>query len=378
MKISKFIALGTLVLLASCGQEGQVQQVASYDMLTLAPSSRTVNTMYSASINGRQDIAIYPQVSGAITEVAVEEGSTVRKGQTLFIIDQIPYKAALATAQANVKAAEAGLASATLTYENKKTLFEKNVVSEADFIMAQNNKMTAEAQLAQAKAMEVNAKNNLSYTVVKSPSNGVISVLPYKVGALVSPALQHPLTTVSDNSVMFVYFSMNENQLLSMIRQYGSKAEALKNMPAVQLKLSDGSIYSETGKIEAISGVIDKSTGSVVIKAAFDNASELLHSGASGNVIIPTEVKDCIILPKEATFEIQDKIFAYKVVDGVANSTEIKVKNLKDPKVYFVESGLAEGDVVIASGAGLVRNGMKVQPKQAEEKPVEKAAEKAE
>lgn len=361
MKFSKIWALSLLVLLVACSQPQQAPQVYGYDLMTLEPQDRVLFTEYSASIKGRQDIAIYPQVSGAITKVAVSEGDLVKKGETLFIIDQVPYQAALRTAEANVQAAEAALASSKLTYENKLELFSKNVISKSDLTMAKNSLLAAEASLSQAQAAELNAKNNLSYTVVKSPSNGVISVLPYKVGALVSANMPQPLTTVSDNSVMYVYFSVNENQLLHMIKQYGSKESAIKNMPQVELKLSDGTIYEQLGQIENISGVIDRNTGSVSVKAVFDNKNGILHSGASGSVIIPEQVKGAVVIPQLATMEIQEKIFAYKVIDGIANMTEVKVSFVNGGKEYIVKEGLKFGDVIVASGAGLVRNGARVE-----------------
>ena len=272
-----------------CKQAPPAQMETGYEVMTLSPVDRMISSTYSATIRGRQDIDIYPQVSGTLTKVSVVEGQRVKKGQTLFIIDQVPYEAALQTALANVESAEASQATARLTYESKKELHKENVVSDFDLSTARNSLLAANAQLAQAKAQEVSARNNLSYTVVKSPSDGVVGTLPYRVGALVSSNLAEPLTTVSDNSDMYVYFSMTENQLLSLIRQYGSKEEALKNMPAIDLQLNDKSAYPQQGQIETISGVIDRSTGTVSLRAVFPNADGLLHSGGAGNVIIPVQ-----------------------------------------------------------------------------------------
>lgn len=328
-----------------------------YAVLTVATADRTIPTNYSASIRGRQDINIYPQVSGTISQVCVTEGQTVAKGQTLFIIDQVPYKAALQTAEANVAAAKAGVSTAQLTYDSRKELFARNVVSQYDLSTAENQLLTAKAQLAQAEAQRVNAANSLSYTVVKAPSAGVVGTLPYRVGALVSPSLPQPLTTVSDNSQMYVYFSMTENQLLDLTRQYGSIAATLKNMPDVQLLLNDGSLYDTKGRIESISGVIDTSTGSVQLRAVFDNKGGLLHSGGSGNVIIPSTFKNCIVVPQNATFELQDKVYVYKVVDGKASSSMIDVEKISDGREYIVRSGLTPGEVIVAEGVGLLREG---------------------
>ena len=206
----------------------------------------------------------------------------------------------------------------------------------------------------------MNARNNLSYTVVKSPSDGVVGTLPYRVGALVSPSIPQPLTTVSDNSTMYVYFSMTENQLLSLVRQYGSMDSALVQMPDLQLRLNDQSIYEEKGRIESISGVIDRQTGTVSVRAVFPNQARLLHSGASGSILMPSTYRDCIIIPQEATVKHQDKILVYKVAHGKATSTLIQVADVNDGRTYIVTDGLAVGDEIVAKGAGLVREGMQV------------------
>ena len=319
--------IGCVLCFTSCKQTPDVQMNANYAIMKVTPTDKELSTAYSATIRGRQDIDIYPQVSGIIEKLCVSEGQKVRRGQVLFIIDQVPYKAALKTAIANVEAAKAGLATAELTYNSAKELYAQKVVSEFNLKTNQNTYLTAKAQLSQAEAQEINARNNLSYTEVKSPSDGVIGMLPYRVGALVSPSIPQPLTTVSDNSEMYVYFSMTENQLLGMTRQYGTMDEALANMPEVELQLNDKSIYDIKGKIESISGVIDRQTGTVGVRAVFPNESRLLHSGASGNVIIPNTYKNCIVIPQGATVQLQDKTIVYKVVDGKAVSTLITVAN---------------------------------------------------
>ena len=349
--------MASFMAAVSCGQAPTAMGPAEYAVMTIATTDREIPINYSATIRGRQDIAIYPQVSGTIFELCVNEGQTVSKGQPLFIIDQVPYKAALQTAEANVAAAKAGVATAQLTYDSKKELYAKNVVSQYDLLTAENTLLTAKAQLAQAEAQRVNAANNLSYTVVKAPANGVVGTLPYRVGALVSASIPQPLTTVSDNSDVYVYFSMTENQLLNLTRQYGSIANTLKNMPDVQLVLNDGSVYDRTGRIESISGVIDTSTGSVQLRAVFPNADGLLHSGGAGSVIVPNIHKDCVVVPQVATFELQNKVYVYKVEDGKAASSMIDVEKINNGREYIVKSGLTPGDVIVAEGVGLLREG---------------------
>lgn len=347
---------------AGCGQAPTAMGPGEYAVLTVSTSDREIPVNYSATIRGRQDIDIYPQISGTISELLVKEGEQVSKGQTLFIIDQVPYKAALQTAEANVAAAKAGVSTAQLTYDSKKELFSRNVVSQFDLSTAKNQLLTAQAQLAQAQAQRVNAANNLSYTVVKAPSNGVVGTLPLRVGALVGPSTK--LTTVSDNSQMYVYFSMSEKQLLELTRRYGSVDGTLKNMPGVQLQLSDGSAYDFVGRVESISGVIDPTTGSVQLRAVFPNKSGLLHSGGAGNIVLPSTYKDCIVVPQTATFEIQDKVYVYKVVDGKTSSSMIDVEKISNGKEYIVNSGLTPGEVIVAEGVGLLREGTPIVAKQ--------------
>ena len=349
--------------LSGCHEAPTLSYDASYAVLTLSPADRELTSSYPASIQGRQDIAIYPQVSGTISEVCIKEGERVRKGQTLFVIDQVPYKAALKVAEANVEAARAGVATAQLVFDSKKALYDEEVVSEFDLRTAENQLLTAKAQLSQAEAQEVTARNNLSYTTVQSPSNGVVGTLPYRAGALVSPSLPKPLTTVSDNSEMYVYFSISESQLYDLTSEHGSMPEVIASLPEVDLRLNNGKMYDKKGYVETISGVIDASTGSVSMRAVFPNGGGLLHSGASGNVLLPRELKDGLVVPRSATFEIQDKVFVYKVVDGKAVSAPVTVIPVDGGQEYVVTSGLEAGDVIVAEGVGTLRDGMPVTPK---------------
>jgi membrane fusion protein (multidrug efflux system) len=356
MNLVKVSFLAACVMLAGCKQSREIKPETEYVTLQVSKTDKELSHIYPATIRGRQDIDIYPQVGGFISEVSVMEGEKVKAGQTLFIIDQVAFKAALNTAIANVEAAKAGVATAQLVHDSKKELFERKVISQFDLSTAKNSLLTAQAQLAQAEAQEVNARNNLSYTVVKSPTSGVVGTIPYRTGSLVSAALPRPLTTVSDNSEMYVYFSMTENQLLALARQYGTIDEALKTMPAVQLLLSDGIAYQHEGRVESISGLIDNTTGSVSLRAVYPNQERLLHSGGSGNVVIPYKQPDCLVIPQLATVEVQDKVYVYKVTDNVPKRTMIQVSPLNNGQEYIVLSGLTEGDKIVSEGVGLIRN----------------------
>ena len=351
------VCLVASILLVGCTEEtSTTKRTREYNAMILKSTSRKLSSTYSATIRGKQDVDIRPKVQGYITDIKVKEGSIVRQGQTLFIIDQVPYQAALATAQANVDVAKAQVNAAELSASSKEKLFEQNIISDFDLRMARTQLSSAKAQLAQARANELTAANNLSYTLVKSPVDGVVGTLPFRVGTLVSPSDAAPLTSVSDNSDMYVYFSMSESQVLSLKRQYGALENALQELPLIDLQLSDGTIYSEKGRIEAISGIIDPTTGSTTIRAKFPNHNRLLLSGGSGAVILPHRQEGCIVIPKAATYEVQDKVYTYKVENGKTKATIIGVFEISNSKEYIVESGLMVGDTIVVEGVGLLRN----------------------
>lgn len=360
----KFLTAGAmalaLLLTASCKDAARQEQAESYKTMTVDYGDRTLQQEYTAVINGRQSVEIRPQVSGTITKVCIAEGAAVRRGQVLFVIDRVPYEAALQTAIANMQSAEAALATARMTADSREELFKEKVVSDFDLRKARNSLLEAEAAMAQARAEVKNARNNLSYTEVRSPVDGVASMIPYRVGALVSSSITTPLTTVSDDKDVHVYFSMTENQILSLVSSSGTVSKAIKQMPEVQLVLSNDSTYKHKGRIDAISGTIESGTGVVSVRATFPNPEGLLRNGGSGKVLVPHKSSNAIVIPQEATYEIQDKVFAYKVVNGKATSVQLQVSPVSDGKEYIVESGLKKGDVIIAEGAGLIKEGTAV------------------
>ena len=375
-KVFMIFAAG-LMMLSACQQSTKTAPKGDtyYETLEVALCDRTLSTGYSAAISGVQTVEIRPQVSGMITEILIEEGENVRKGQVLFVIDQTPYKAAHQIAVANVKSAEASLSTAELIYQSNKDLFEQDVVSEFDLMTAQNNLTEAQARLTLCKAEEVNASNNLSYTEVRSPVNGVASMIPYRVGALVSSSISQPLVTVSDDSHVYAYFSMAENQMLDMVQQYGSLDNAIRQMPEVELMMSNGQLYEHTGKINAISGTISETTGAVSIRAVFSNRNHLLRNGGSGTIVIPMTLNNCIAIPQSATYELQDRIFVYKVIDGKASASEIHVTPQNNGKEYIVTSGLEVGDIIVAEGAGLIKEGTPIKSKSEKGSKTEEGAE---
>lgn len=362
MKKRIFFLLILMPMLNGCSSERPQQAAGEYATLTTELGNMTLHTEYAATLRGRQSVEIRPQVGGIITDILIDEGAAVHKGQVLFIIDQVPYRAALQTAEANVKSAEARLQTARLTAESKEALFHEQVISDFDRQTAVNQLLEAEADLALARAEETNARNNLSYTEVKSPVDGVASMIPYRVGALVDSNIDEPLVTVSDDERIYAYFSMAEGQMLDLIQQYGSLEEARKKMPDVELRLGNGAMYDLTGRIDAISGTVDEGTGAVRLRAVFENPGHLLRNGGSASVSVPTLFSKRIIIPQSATYELQNRIFVWKVIDGKTQSAPITVYKYNDGSSYIVESGLEVGDVIVAEGAGLLHEGIQITP----------------
>ena len=301
----------TALLAFACGNSQQgMMPTAALAVMTVEPTSQELNSTYPTTIRGKQDIEIRPRVSGHIVKLCVDEGAVVRKGQPLFLIDAVPYQKQVQAAAATVEVAKANVETNKLTLESKTQLHAQNIISDYELQVAKAALASAQANLAQAEANLANAQNDLSYTTITSPSNGVVGTSPYRVGSLVSSATVEPLTIVSDIDEMFAYFSMNEKQLLTMTRdEKGSIADMIKAMPEVQLVLADGSMYPLKGKIETVSGVIDTSTGAVQLRALFKNPNRVLRSGATGTILVPSVLDSVIVIPQSATTEMQDKKF---------------------------------------------------------------------
>lgn len=369
LKLAVAFALG-IALTTSCSEGNQQPQAQapSIATMTLQLSEADNETSYPALIKGKTDIAIRPQVTGFITKVCVDEGQKVHKGQPLFIIDQVQFQAAVDNAQAAVNSAATRVKTAQMTADTKHQLLEKNIISAYEYQLADNDLQTARAALAQAQAALVTAKKNLTYTTVTAPSDGVVGVIPNREGSLASPSSAQPLTTISDNSQVYAYFSLTEKDLLDMT-DGGSRSlnAAIEAMPPVQLRLANGTIYPKEGKVATVSGIIDNATGSASVRALFDNTSGMLRSGNTGSVIIPVRQEEAIVIPQKATFEIQDKKFVYLLNDSnKISATPITIQAVNDGKTYVVTSGLQPGQRIAVEGVGnILREGMVINPVEA-------------
>lgn len=365
MKRDKILLFAFIVaVLVSCGQKGNTDfNDNEFPVETVKSQSTSMQTSYPTSLKGIQDVEIRPKVAGFITQVCVKEGQAVGAGQLLLVIDNATYQAAVRQAQALVNTATAQCNTVKMAYENSIKLRENKVIGDFELQSAKNNYESAKAQLAQAQAGLASAKEMLGFCYVKSPTAGVVGTLPYKEGAMVSASSMPALTTVSNISTIEAYFSMTEKDILEMTKNAGSMQAAIDKYPELKLQLSDGTIYSEVGRLVKASGVVDAATGSVQMIARFPNPQRLLKSGASGSIVVPRSDNNAIVIPQSVTVEVQDKVFVYLLgKNNKVKYTEIKVDTQNDGKNYIVLSGLKAGDKYVTNGITKLTDGMEIKP----------------
>ena len=338
------------------------EEAMSYETMRVERRDVVSHVYYPASIEGRQTVRLIPRVDGYIQKIMVREGERVKRGQVLFTMDPSFYKAELHVAKANVSAARAEVASARLNVGSKKKLYEKNIISELELRQAENQLKLAEAQLEQGIAQQEVAQMNLSYTTIKSPWEGVVGQMPYHVGDYVGPSMTDGLTTIADTEKMYVYFSLTERDIMNRLMEHGSLDKMIEAFPSIKLKLTNGMEYGETGRVESISGVLDHKTGTLRVRAVFANPDGVLISGGTGRVVIPMQHKDVILIPRQATYEILDKVYVYKIIDGQAKTAVVSVIPVSDGQNYVITEGLEVGDVIVSKGAAFVHEGMKIEP----------------
>jgi len=362
-------------ILASCGgkDEKAAQAAAAaaepqpYPVFAVNTQSTTLDSDYPATIEGIENVDIRPKVDGFIERIYVDEGAFVRKGQLLFTINAPQYEQQVRTASAAISSAEADVNAAQLQVNKTKPLVDKDIISKYELESAQLTLQSRRAALAQAKAALVNAKVNLGYTRITSPVDGVVGSLPFKAGSLVSGTSAQPLTTISNTSKVYAYFSLNEKQLLDFSTIYKGKnlTEQMKNIPAVSLILADGTIYAQNGKIESINGQINTTTGSASLRATFPNANSILKNGASAMVRIPQHISDVILIPQKSTTDLQGKKFVYLLGDSAkVVNTPVEVMDITKGKFYVVTKGLKAGDKVVLEGFQSLKEGTKIKPQE--------------
>lgn len=362
------------IVLASCKSAPQ-QGAAAPPPPVLPVSSvnggaETTYIEYPASIQGAVDIDVRPQVSGYLQSVLVNEGAYVTAGQTLFKINENPYREALNNAKASLHAAEAAILNAQLEVDKLTPLVQNKVVSDIQLKTAKTAYKIAQANAEQAKANVASAQINLGYTNVKATVSGYIGRIPKKQGSLVSPTDQVALTQLSDIHEVHVYFSLAENDFNSFNNNYpgNSPADRIKHLPAVELVLADNSTYPVKGKIDMIDGQFDKNTGAITLRASFPNVNGVLRSGNTGKIRLGLLHNDAILVPQSATVEMQDKVFVFTLGD----SSKVKKQAItivgKAGENYLIKEGVKVGDQIVLSGIDKLQEGMVIQPQKAADK----------
>jgi membrane fusion protein (multidrug efflux system) len=350
---------------AGAGGPGGPSGPIPYKTAGVYSGPATMYYSYPATIQGEQDIEIRPKVDGFIQNIFVDEGAVVHKGQPLFQLRNPQYDAALRTAIANVKIAEADVSTAEMNLEKVRPLVDKNIISDYELKSDEFTLKSKIASLASAKADLVNARVNVGYTYLTSPADGVISTIPYKVGSLITSTSANPLTTVYNTKNIYVYFSLNEKQLLEFSRTVKGKTlkDKLATMADVSLVLADGSAYPQKGRIVMASGLISTETGSVSFRANFPNPLGLIRSGSSATIKIPVNLDTAILIPQNATYDMQGKKFVYTLSDKDSTvNTGVQLSDNPIGNLYVVQSGLKQNDKIVIEGLGNLKPGMAIKP----------------
>lgn len=361
-----FIVAGSI--LSSCGNavKNNVAPIPEkFQTQVIEPRETELHVTYPATLEGEQTVEIRPKVDGYIEQVLVQEGTYVKRGQPIFNIDANTYKQDVNISLAAIAAAEAELETAGIQVQRTKALVERKIVNTFELKTAVNLERVKKAQLLQAKADLSAARTKLSYTRILSPIDGYIGTLPYKTGSLVSSTAEIPLTSVADTRKVYAYFSLSQQQLQVFLNKYKGNQQhnRLKNMPEVNLILSKGETYPLKGKIETLSGVLNKNTGSANFKAVFANPDGRLWSGSSASVSVPLLLKDALLIPKNATYEIQGKRFVFTVDNkNKVQQMPIEIMDSANEKTYVVTGGLKSGDRIVCEGLQYLSNGMQIVP----------------
>jgi len=318
-------------------------------VLTVSNREATVYREFPATVEGKVNVEIRPQVDGYLDRIFADEGSYVKKGQPLFHIDDRTYSEELKNAKGSLATAKANLANAEINLSKITPLVKNNVVSEVQLKSAQAAYDAAAASVAQAEAIVQSAEISVGYTLIKAPVDGYIGRIPLKTGSLVGRSMPDALTVISEIKEVFAYFSFSENDFLQFKNQFDGKTveEKIQNIPPVELVLPDGSIYPEKGKVQLVAGQFDNNIGAISFRAIFPNADRLLRSGNTGKVRIPQHFSNARVVPQEATFEIQDKVFVFVVGDSNKVASKPIAVSGKTANYYFVENGIQEGEKIV-------------------------------
>ncbi len=354
--------LGTAVGMAACSLDMPKETKSSFETMTVKKTDIELPYKFSARMKGQNDVTITPQVSGQLMSINVSEGQQVKRGQTLFVIDQRNAQLELEAAQANLQAALAQENSAKLEFESNKNLFDKKIVSRYMLDNSENSYKQAQASVSQARAAVNRAKVNLGFCTITAPVSGVIGEIPVRVGDQVSPMSQ--LTMVSGNTTMEAEFSVTEAVVEAMVQEGMSAKEVddyIANLPPVTFVMKNGTEYPHKGRVVSLTGVVNATTGSLTSKVSFPNPEGHLYSGIQGTLVMNFAENGVIVIPQLAVVRLQDKAQVYKVkADSTATAVDVTLQDTGNGKDFIITSGLNEGDQIITVGANNVTEGQQV------------------
>ncbi len=333
-------SLLSLPMWTGCGhKETQHSEEAVFQTTSPLRTDTEVTREYVCQIRAIQHIELRALESGYLDNIFVDEGQMVRKGQQMFQILPKLYLAELRKTQAEVAVAQ-------IEYQNTKRLAEGHVVSASELALAK-------AKLDKAHAEQELAKVHLGFTDIRAPFDGIMNRLLVRRGSLVEDG--ELLTTLSDNSKMWVYFNVNEAEYLD----YRTQADKGK-LPAVRLVMANGKQFPATGQVETIEADFNSETGTIAFRATFDNPNGLLRHGETGKVLLTSPIRNALMLPQKTTFDVMDKKYVFVVdKDGVVRSRQISVTH-ELPQVYVIGSGLSEKDKILLEGIRKVKDGDKI------------------
>lgn len=339
-KILLLTGLSALVYLSGCTSKKEAKEEPVKFTVTSPLRMDTAFTKeYVTQIRSVRNIELRAQEKGYLQNIYVDEGQAVKAGQLLFRIMPRLYEAELLKAQAEAKAAEIEL-------QNAKTLADKNIVSK-------NEQALAQAKLDQARAEISLAKLHLSFTEIRAPFDGTIDRIPKKLGSLIDEG--ELLTSLSDNSQMFAYFNVSEPEYLEYQTNVKDRADS-----KVSLLLANGHVMQYQGAVEVIESEFNNETGNIAFRARFPNPDKLLRNGETGKVLMTVPVKNALIIPQKATYEIQDKKYVF-VVDK-NKTVHSRIINIRGemPDLYVIDDGIAETDRILLEGVQKVKDDDKI------------------
>ncbi len=362
----------SLILAAGCGQGNQNQDYSSgpaeVPMDVVKEDTANISTEYSASIEGIANVEIRPQVSGYLDKIYVDEGDYVRAGQPLFSIEDRIFEQQLRNSKAALSSAQANLVTAKINLDRKRELVESKMVSEFQLQEAEATYNASKGVVEQAASAVESAQINLSFSTINAPVSGYVGRFNSRLGSLLSPSDPQPITIVSDISNVYAYFSMSENDFVDFQDKYiGNQGDKFINTPPVELVISNGSKYAHQGKIDAIDGQFNKSTGSIALRAKFRNPDFKLRSGNTGKIVINQKFDNVVVIPIASTMALQDKLFIFSVdKEGKSVQLPIEVSGKSGDK-YIVSAGIKPGDSYIVAGFERLQPGTAVVEQKAQQ-----------